>query len=1464
MSIGATAATSTTARKGFGELFGEAKGKLDSLQKSMASILPAIPGQNVAKYFDLAIGIDGHSTLTPPSPLLPVPHVGMVFDTMGAVMSAIACVVPPPPPPPEDGSDPPTSLSGICKAIVHSMKPTVQVHGQWVANAGTGIQHLPGITAHLPFPVVAPMASSEMWMGSSTVLADGGPCSTQFHPALSCNLVGIPAPPRKTKTKPKVALMAPTSVLLVITSGGGPVMVGGPPTIDLFQLAMQLGLKGMGKLWKKSGDAFQNLIDKIKTKNPKLGKILQPIKCRLFGEPVDAATGRVYSTNTDIELPGPIPFVWQRTYYSDAESNGPLGYNWHHSYNMGLYDMGNGFASICLADGRETVVPLLETGDAYTNRKEQLTFTKDEKGYLLIGADTLHYRFEGKKNREGYRMLSEIATSEGFTISFEYNYKGDLSRITDSRNQVIDVTTDNKGYITGLYTEADGKTITLIAYQYDELGNMVYIKDVAGAEKQFYYKGHLLVQLTNQTGQSFYWEYEGSGDDARCIHTWGDGGVLEYWTEYRPGHTLTRNGLGHTAHYFYDKDHLIYKIIDENGGVTHQTYNAYQELEVVVDPEGLSQKYEYNNFGKLIKLENENGQATTYEYDDRQNLARVNTPSGRKVEWEYDTQGRVQKKTMPDGNTLKYAYEGMHLKSITDAQDNQYLLHFDARHQLVQLTYPNETFRQWQYDDRGNVVQERDTRSNRTRYGYDDAGNVTYIAEPDGNEHHFEYDSSYNIISAKDDLHEVQFRYGSLGVLLSRTQNGRTVRFGYDNELQLKSINNEAGEVYRFALDGLGNVISEWGFDGLNRRYERDSNGRVTKVLRPAEKWSRYQYDGLGNVVLEAHSDHSWAAYKYDKDSMLAEALNEDIQIKLQRDRAGRVIKEVQGAHSLTRTYDKWGDAIQLESSLGADITLDYNKLGQVTQMTANTSPLGGGREGAWKAAWLYDESGLEIQRELSGSISVKTERDRYGRVTRRSIGTRNAEQARHRYHWGKGSRLHSIVNELGRATTNFEYDAWDNLVSGTYSDKSGAETIYKAPDAIGNLFKTPQRKDRQYDKGGKLLRDEKYYYHYDAEGNLVFKEFITSGQPNVFDKKQLEKKLQIKINGSGVGWIYQWAGNGMLAKVTLPQGKDVKFNYDPLGRRIAKQYKGKVTRWLWDGNVPLHEWNYEGEYPPGLSIDATGSLKEEQEPVENLITWIYEQGSFVPCGKITGEEEYSIVSDYLGTPTHAFNSKGEKVWERELDIYGAVRKEIGQKRLVPQLYQGQWVDNETGLAYNRFRYYDNESGMYLSCDPSGLNGGYNSYCYVSDSNFWSDVFGLHHDLEAEVIRDGESLGKKPYQSGGTKGHKNQHEALKTHTERKFIDDVVGDLAPGDHLKMTGELNPCRPGCQPTIRDIVYKQDVTAEYKATSTGKTYSWKKEGNLVYQTEVDVNGKKGIFKYNMEAKKIRRVEVKPKHNH
>ena len=118
---------------------------------------------------------------------------------------------------------------------------------------------------------------------------------------------------------------------------------------------------------------------------------------------------------------------------------------------------------------------------------------------------------------------------------------------------------------------------------------------------------------------------------------------------------------------------------------------------------------------------------------------------------------------------------------------------------------------------------------------------------------------------------------------------------------------------------------------------------------------------------------------------------------------------------------------------------------------------------------------------------------------------------------------------------------------------------------------------------------------------------------------------------------------------------------------------------------------------------------------------------SFTPVAKVTDSERYTIVHDYLGTPTQAYDSAGDLVWEMLLDVYGRVMECRGDRSLVPFRYQGQYEDAETGLYYNRFRYYSPEMGMYISSDPIGLAGNNPTlYGYVEDVNAWLDALGLH------------------------------------------------------------------------------------------------------------------------------------------
>ena len=214
-----------------------------------------------------------------------------------------------------------------------------------------------------------------------------------------------------------------------------------------------------------------------------------------------------------------------------------------------------------------------------------------------------------------------------------------------------------------------------------------------------------------------------------------------------------------------------------------------------------------------------------------------------------------------------------------------------------------------------------------------------------------------------------------------------------------------------------------------------------------------------------------------------------------------------------------------------------------------------------------------------------------------------------------------------------------------------------------------------------------------------------------------------------------------MLKSVRTPDGAIIRFEYDALGRRTLKETHDTCYRYAWDGNVLLHEWSYDRREKPRTQQDELGRIRyDRQEPYTNLITWVYDGGSYTPVAKLTEEDSYSIVQDYLGTPIQALDSKGEVVWDCILDIYGDVLELRGKRDFIPFRFQGQYEDQETGLYYNRFRYYSPETGNYISQDPIRLAGGNPTlYGYVEDTNNQIDVFGLDCTKNKKTAYSGNS-----------------------------------------------------------------------------------------------------------------------------
>ncbi len=110
------------------------------------------------------------------------------------------------------------------------------------------------------------------------------------------------------------------------------------------------------------------------------------------------------------------------------------------------------------------------------------------------------------------------------------------------------------------------------------------------------------------------------------------------------------------------------------------------------------------------------------------------------------------------------------------------------------------------------------------------------------------------------------------------------------------------------------------------------------------------------------------------------------------------------------------------------------------------------------------------------------------------------------------------------------------------------------------------------------------------------------------------------------------------------------------------------------------------------------------------------------------------MVTDHQGTPREIFSEGGQASWAGLLNTWGQMqfwRYREGKAENDPNYtecpfrFAGQYEDEESGLYYNRFRYYDRETGQYLSPDPIGLLGGLNPYGYVHCPTGWIDPFGL-------------------------------------------------------------------------------------------------------------------------------------------
>ena len=509
-----------------------------------------------SKMLDMVIGLDIHVVLVPAPPAppvptpIPMPYIGMIFDPLGlAIGSAIS-----------------TALSGNPGVVL--------VNGMPVTNCGTEVMNrltLPHVFAPgTSFAMGTPPGNAELYFGSNKVSLGGSYGVRLGDVALSCcdpvrlpmsRVLALPAGPPVLNMSPMVPDVAAMAMAAAMRGAMRGVRAAGGRLFRVIRRAQRAS-----GLWRGLARRAHNLVDNLAPQ--RLRSALHRGACFLTGHPVDVATGRVLTDAVDAELPGPLPLKMERSYDSSLSwRDGPLGRGWSHSLDQAVWTEPEKVVYRA-PDGREIEFQLydlpemaLGRGECFDHPTERLTLRNMGERWEIETREGVVHVFGPVIGREGESPLLCKRTRDGHEQHFSYDAEGRLARVADACGRELGFDYDAEGRLETLWApdpEGQGRHRHR-QYEYSAEGDLTEVKDALGASWRYDYDGHLLVQETDRTGLSFYFQYDYRGPFANCIRTWGDGGIYDHEISYdKPNRrTIVTNSRLHTTVYEMNPDGLV-------------------------------------------------------------------------------------------------------------------------------------------------------------------------------------------------------------------------------------------------------------------------------------------------------------------------------------------------------------------------------------------------------------------------------------------------------------------------------------------------------------------------------------------------------------------------------------------------------------------------------------------------------------------------------------------------------------------------------------------------------------------------------------------------------------------------------------------------------------------------------------------------------------------------------------------
>lgn len=603
-----------------------------------------------------------------------------------------------------------------------------------------------------------------------------------------------------------------------------------------------------------------------------------------------------------------------------------------------------------------------------------------------------------------------------------------------------------------------------------------------------------------------------------------------------------------------------------------------------------------------------------------------------------------------------------------------------------------------------------DSRGNKTRLVFDEKYTPQKIVKPSGLEYAFTFDSNDHLVkfsfpgnesigfSYHDDLLKaILLNEGRIGLNYDDkgriteviSQDGKSYKIGYNVSAQVETITNRANETRRFdsAIKGSHLVHSM-----------KDSLGRVTQVeTDPTGE--------AGDKISFPDGTEQTSVYDDDLDALVT-TLRSGAKVHTYYD--GASPSRVEWEDGNFQNLELNGEQVKAIENPAGSLRFEYDDKGQVLSEEFQGN----------KTRYTYDKDGNLLEMAYPSGLVVKYSYDEDGRLQSLKVGDDTCT-----YKYGPNDTVAEVFYPNGLTQKRSE-----KVLGGL----QGAQVVNPSGTVLS-------QQTYQYDNLYRLTRynnfdassqhpSKDWQFRYDDEWRLLSSLEANSQR---LEKFEYDHKGNLNsVNGSPVtvgrmdevlsmgGSTVQYDANGNVRSFVNAQGRTVAltFNdnnelklarigediweywYDGLGRRVGKSNGREAYKFCWGSEKLLTE---ELRNPEGTT------LRE----------YLYGHNAAVPVAFRENGQLFWLHSDVRGAVTQVFDTFGQVVWSAEYSAFGEATIHRGSIRQ-PWRLTGQYHDAETGLHYNKARYYSPHLKSFLSLDRYWYKYEAANYGYAGNDPF--------------------------------------------------------------------------------------------------------------------------------------------------